>query len=101
MTVDGDKSCLVKDQFSVTHQGVSELPGQLEGGAGSVGHSWQDDYGLLKPLSYPNVNMIFTCFSMVSPNNFQNNPVKWTPEINHFYADVPIILAGNKKDLTY
>lgn len=95
----GDGGC-DKTTNSQLHTRVFQLPGQLGGGAGSVGQSERDYCGCLRPLSCPDVKMVLTCFSVVFPNSFQNNPVKGTPEISHFYLAVPIFLVGNKKDLT-
>lgn len=33
------------------------------------------------------------------PDDAENIPEKWTPEVKHFCPNVPIILVGNKKDL--
>ncbi|CAD7669266.1 unnamed protein product [Nyctereutes procyonoides] len=59
----------------------------------------QEDYDRLRPLSYPNTDVILMCFSIDSPNSLENIPEKWTPEVKHFCPNVPIILVGNKKDL--
>ena len=57
------------------------------------------DYDRLRPVSYPNTDVILMCFSIDSPNSLENIPGKWTPEVRHFCPNVPIILVGNKKDL--
>ncbi|KAI3357219.1 hypothetical protein L3Q82_015674 [Scortum barcoo] len=59
----------------------------------------QEDYDRLRPLSYPDTDVIIMCFSIDSPDNLENIPEKWTLEIKHFCPNVPIILVGNKKDL--
>ena len=59
----------------------------------------QEDYDRLRPLSYPNSDVILMCFSIDNPDSFANIPEKWTPEVRHFCPNVPIILVGNKKDL--
>uniref|UniRef100_A0A1I7ZKL9 Ras-like GTP-binding protein Rho1 n=1 Tax=Steinernema glaseri TaxID=37863 RepID=A0A1I7ZKL9_9BILA len=59
----------------------------------------QEDYDRLRPLSYPDTDVILMCFSIDSPDSLENIPEKWTPEVRHFCANVPIILVGNKKDL--
>merc|ERR1711994_600837 len=53
----------------------------------------------LRPLSYPDTDVILMCFSIDSPDSLENIPEKWTPEVKHFCPNVPIILVGNKKDL--
>uniref|UniRef100_A0A673U1A7 Ras homolog family member A n=1 Tax=Suricata suricatta TaxID=37032 RepID=A0A673U1A7_SURSU len=59
----------------------------------------QEDYDHLRPLSYPDTDIILMCFSMDSPDSLENIPEKWTPEVKHFCPNMPIILVGNKKDL--
>ncbi|KAL9970656.1 hypothetical protein ACROYT_G023066 [Oculina patagonica] len=59
----------------------------------------QETYDRLRPLSYPDTDVILMCFSIDNPDSFENIPEKWTPEVKHFCPNVPIILVGNKKDL--
>jgi small GTP-binding protein len=59
----------------------------------------QEDYDRLRPLSYPDTDVILMCFSIDSPDSLENIPEKWTPEVRHFCPSVPIALVGNKKDL--
>jgi len=59
----------------------------------------QEDYDRLRPLSYPDTDVILMCFSIDSPDSLENIPEKWTPEVRHFCPNVPIILVGNKRDL--
>ncbi|XP_030627124.1 rho-related GTP-binding protein RhoB-like isoform X1 [Chanos chanos] len=59
----------------------------------------QEDYDRLRPLSYPDTDVILMCFSVDSPDSLENIPEKWVPEVKHFCPDVPIILVANKKDL--
>eukprot|EP00794_Sanderia_malayensis_P006255 gene6255-6974_t len=59
----------------------------------------QEDYDRLRPLSYPDTDVILMCFSIDAPDSLDNIPEKWTPEVKHFCPNVPIILVGNKKDI--
>lgn len=59
----------------------------------------QEDYDRLRPLSYPDTDVIVMCFSIDSPDSLHNIHKKWTPEVKHYCPNVPIILVGNKKDL--
>lgn len=59
----------------------------------------QEDYDRLRPLSYPDTDVILMCFSVDSPDSLENIPEKWVPEVKHFCPNVPIILVANKKDL--
>ncbi|KAG7279854.1 hypothetical protein CRUP_016181 [Coryphaenoides rupestris] len=40
----------------------------------------QEDYDRLRPLSYPDTDVILMCFSVDSPDSLDNIPEKWTPE---------------------
>ncbi|CAL8280778.1 unnamed protein product [Boreogadus saida] len=53
----------------------------------------------VRPLAYPDTDVILMCFSIDSTDSLENIPEKWTPELKHFCPNVPIILVGNKKDL--
>ena len=61
----------------------------------------QEDYDRLRPLSYPDTDVILMCFAIDSPDSLENIPEKWTPEVRHFCPTVPIVLVGNKKDLRF
>ena len=54
----------------------------------------QEDYDRLRPLSYPDTNVILMCFSIDSPESLENIADKWAPEVKHFCPNVPIILVG-------
>ena len=47
-------------------------------------HAGQEDYDRLRPLSYPDTDVILMCFSIDSPDSLENIPEKWTPEVRHF-----------------
>ncbi|KAM4741357.1 rho-related GTP-binding protein RhoC-like isoform 1-T1 [Anableps anableps] len=59
----------------------------------------QEDYDRLRPLSYPDTDVILMCYSIDNPDSLENISEKWTPEVKHFCPNIPIILVGNKKDL--
>ena len=59
----------------------------------------REEYDRVRPLSYPDTDVILMCFSINSPDSLKNIPKKWTPEVKQFCPNVPIILVGNKKDL--
>ncbi|XP_022667887.1 ras-like GTP-binding protein Rho1 [Varroa jacobsoni] len=59
----------------------------------------QEDYDRLRPLSYPDTDVILMCFSIDSPDSLENILEKWHPEVKHFCPNVPIVLVANKKDL--
>jgi len=59
----------------------------------------QEDYDRLRPLSYPDTNVLLICFSVDSPDSLDNVPEKWVPEVRHFCPNTPFLLVGCKKDL--
>lgn len=76
------------------------------------------DYDRLRPLVYPDSDVIIICFSIDRPYSLENvlekvtslsrpheimttNLQKWTHEVLHFCQGVPIILAGLQLDLRY
>jgi Ras homolog gene family, member A len=80
----------------------------------------QEEYDRLRPLSYPETDLIFVCFAIDCPNSlenvmdkvshqfaqptFQNQsqltcPEQWYPEVVHFCPYTPLILVGLKRDL--
>lgn len=61
----------------------------------------QEDYDRLRPLSYPDSNVILICFAIDSPDSLDNVQEKWISEVLHFCQGVPIILVGCKTDLRY
>ncbi|CAM9014661.1 hypothetical protein WICANDRAFT_38191 [Wickerhamomyces anomalus NRRL Y-366-8] len=59
----------------------------------------QEDYDRLRPLSYPDTNVVLICFSIDLPESLGNVQEKWISEVLHFCHGVPIILVGCKVDL--
>ncbi|SCU95646.1 LAMI_0F03158g1_1 [Lachancea mirantina] len=59
----------------------------------------QEDYDRLRPLSYPDSNVVIICFSIDLPDSLDNVQEKWIAEVSHFCQGVPVILVGCKVDL--
>jgi len=59
----------------------------------------QEEYDRLRPLSYPNANVILICFALDNAVSLSNVTDRWLPEVKHFCKDLPILLIGLKKDL--
>ncbi|AAS50954.1 ABR182Wp [Eremothecium gossypii ATCC 10895] len=59
----------------------------------------QEDYDRLRPLSYPDSNVVLICFSVDLPDSLDNVQEKWVSEVLHFCQGVPILLVGCKVDL--
>lgn len=61
----------------------------------------QEEYERLRTLSYPNTNVFLVCFSVDSPDSFDNVRTRWINEIRHFQATTPVLLVGLKTDLRH
>ncbi|KAH9830976.1 P-loop containing nucleoside triphosphate hydrolase protein [Rhodofomes roseus] len=59
----------------------------------------QEEYDRLRPLSYPESDVILVVFSVDFPTSLQNVQDKWWPEVAHFCEGVPTILVATKIDL--
>ena len=59
----------------------------------------QEDYDSIRPLSYPNTDVILLCYSIDSQESFANISNKWFEELKWYCPRVPVILVGLKKDL--
>ncbi|EFX06219.1 Rho GTPase [Grosmannia clavigera kw1407] len=59
----------------------------------------QEEYDRLRPLSYPETDLIFVCFAIDCPNSLENVMDKWYPEVLHFCPYTPLVLVGLKSDL--
>ena len=59
----------------------------------------QEEYDRLRPLSYPETDVILICFAIDYPTSLMNVKDKWLPEILHFCEGVPYLLVGLKSDL--
>jgi Ras-related C3 botulinum toxin substrate 1 len=65
-----------------------------------VGSPRDDDMDQkLRPLSYPQTDVIVINFSLDKPETLQHIQSKWVPEINYHCRNVPFIVVGNKLDL--
>ena len=61
----------------------------------------QEDYDRLRPLSYPDTDVLIMCYTVDNRDSFQNITERWVPEVNHFCPSVPVILVACKKDLRF
>ncbi|KAE9556163.1 hypothetical protein FO519_000651 [Halicephalobus sp. NKZ332] len=59
------------------------------------------DYDRLRPLSYPDTDVVLMCFSINSPVSLDEIRGRWIAEIRHFCPRTPIVLVGTKKDLRH
>lgn len=106
------KTCLLvaytKDQFQDTYVPTvfeSYVSEEVIEGSGIVvdlslwDTAGQDDYDRLRPLSYPDTDVILLCYTIDNPDSKENVEEKWIHEVRHFCPKVPVILVGNKKDM--
>ena len=59
----------------------------------------QEDSNHLRPLCYPDTDVVLLVFSVVEPDSLSNAAEMWFPEVKHFCPKAPIILLGYKTDL--
>jgi Ras homolog gene family, member A len=60
----------------------------------------QEDYDRLRPLSYPDTDVVVLCFALDAPASLENIQEKWATEVSHFCGpSVTKILVGLKSDL--
>ncbi|KAF9554859.1 signal transducer [Agrocybe pediades] len=59
----------------------------------------QEEYDRLRPLSYPESDVILIVFSVDFPTSLANVLDKWYPEVSHFCPTTPLLLIGTKTDL--
>lgn len=59
----------------------------------------QEDYDRLRPLSYPDTDVVVICYAIDDRRTFDTIPQKWAPEVDHFCEGVPKILVALKSDL--
>jgi Ras homolog gene family, member A len=78
----------------------------------------QEEYDRLRPLSYPETDVILICFAIDSHASLENVTDKvvaassyhaqkalltaqWYPEVRHFCPNTPVLLVGLKSDLRH
>ncbi|KAI8076350.1 GTP-binding protein rho5 [Halteromyces radiatus] len=59
----------------------------------------QEDYDRLRPLSYPDTNVILIAFATDLPDSLDNITEKWLPEVKKHCPDQPYLLVACKSDL--
>ena len=61
----------------------------------------QEDFDRLRPLCYPDSDIILICFSLDNYDSLENVVEKWQPEVLQYtgHLRVPYILVGTKRDL--
>ncbi|XP_063408096.1 ras-related protein Rac1-like [Mytilus trossulus] len=59
----------------------------------------QEDFDRLRPLSYPQTDVVLLCFSINDRSSLDNIEKKWIPEIKHNLPNVAKMLAGCKTDI--
>ncbi|KAG0165299.1 GTP-binding protein Rho1 [Apophysomyces sp. BC1034] len=59
----------------------------------------QEDYDRLRPLSYPDSDVILISFAVDLPDSLDNITEKWLPEVKKHCPQVPFLLVACKRDL--
>ena len=58
-----------------------------------------ETYDRLRPLSYPDTDILLLCFDVKNRESFNNIRLRWLPEIMHHCKGVCMVLCGLKDDL--
>ena len=58
----------------------------------------QEDYSKLRPLSYPDTDVVLILFSVISRVSLNNVLSYWVIEIKKHLRNIPILLVGTKVD---
>ena len=58
----------------------------------------QDDFSDLRPLCYPQVDVVLACFSVIDSASYENVKTKWSKELKRHCPGVPVILVGTQID---
>jgi small GTP-binding protein len=59
----------------------------------------RSDYDRLRPLSYPNTDLMVLCFDVSSRTQFESIFSKYLPEVKHHVPGATLLLLGLKSDL--
>ncbi|KAF9495157.1 hypothetical protein BDN71DRAFT_1391997 [Pleurotus eryngii] len=59
----------------------------------------QEEYDRLRPLSYPDADVIMICYAIDYPDSLENVEETWIGEVRHNCPRIPVVLVGCKKDL--
>jgi small GTP-binding protein len=59
----------------------------------------RSDYDRLRPLIYPNTDLMVLCFDVASRDMFESMFDKYLPEVQHHIPATPVVLLGLKADL--
>lgn len=59
----------------------------------------QEDYDRLRPLSYPESNVVLICYAVDSPASLESVATKWIDEVVLYCPNVPVLLVACKTDL--
>ncbi len=66
-------------------------------------HLWDtaglEYYDRLRPLAYPDTDVVLVCFAVDSHASLNNIPERWIPEVKKFPPGVPVIFVACKIDL--
>ena len=58
-----------------------------------------EDFGRLRPITYPGTDVFLLCYSTENPDSFKSCRQTWIPELRHFCPNTPVLLVATKIDL--
>ena len=85
---------LIPTVFDITTMHHEEMGHTF--GIGFWDTAGQSDYDRLRPLSYPQTDIILFCFSLSSLCSLENIDTKWGPEVEWHIPDAHRLLVGLK-----
>ena len=57
-----------------------------------------EDYDRLRPLSYPQTDIVLISFNVTGPDSFSNVEYKWISEVKDYCPGVPFLIVGTQID---
>ncbi|KAI9338296.1 GTP-binding protein of the rho subfamily of ras-like protein [Zopfochytrium polystomum] len=97
------KTCLVSTfahgQFNVAIETVPlKVDDYLQVQLKIIAAKGGEEYARLRPLNYPDTDVVILCFDIGDPDTLDNVEHRWISEVKHYMA-APILLVGCKLDL--
>uniref|UniRef100_A0A1I8JB37 Rho-related GTP-binding protein RhoU n=1 Tax=Macrostomum lignano TaxID=282301 RepID=A0A1I8JB37_9PLAT len=78
---------------------VSVRIGDMQHTLGLFDTAGQEEYEMLRDLSYPGTDVFLVCFSIVNPTSLENARQLWIPEVTRACPNAPFLLVGTQSDL--
>ncbi|XP_049517416.1 uncharacterized protein LOC119439965 [Dermacentor silvarum] len=87
---------VIEEILHACHYCGEQKPRTCSQNSAKAKNGWQEDYGRLRPSSFPDSDVILTCCSIDSPDSLENTPELGRPEVRQFCSSVRAILTGTE-----